>query len=82
MSGELSLPVPWGAIFSMSPCHCRNEPDKQDIFTVKVLSLELIVTIVLPVFGLIGLGWLAAHSAYLKPETGDGLIDFASPCRC
>tara|TARA_R110001592_G_scaffold78618_1_gene235571 strand:- start:435 stop:1508 length:1074 start_codon:yes stop_codon:yes gene_type:complete len=76
MSGELSLPVPWGAIFSMSPCHCRNEPDKQDIFTVKVLSLELIVTIVLPVFGLIGLGWLAAHSAYLKPETGDGLIDF------
>lgn len=38
--------------------------------------MELIVTIVLPVFGLIGLGWLAAHGGYLKQETGDGLVDF------
>lgn len=38
--------------------------------------MELIVTIVLPVFGLIGLGWLSAHSGYLKLETGDGLVDF------
>lgn len=38
--------------------------------------MELIVTIVLPVFGLIGVGWFSAHSGYLKPETGDGLVDF------
>lgn len=38
--------------------------------------MELVVSIVLPVFGLIGLGWLSAHSGYLKEETGNGLIDF------
>lgn len=38
--------------------------------------MELVFSIVLPVFGLIGIGWLSAHTGYLKRETGDGLIDF------
>ncbi|MEH6727631.1 MAG: AEC family transporter [Hyphomicrobiales bacterium] len=38
--------------------------------------MELVFSIVLPVFGLIGVGWLSAHFGYLKSETGDGLTDF------
>jgi len=43
---------------------------------IRKSPLELVISIVLPVFGLIGLGWLSAHSGYLKMATGDGLIDF------
>ncbi len=43
-----------------------------------------IVFIILPVFGLIGLGWLAAVSGYLGDEVGEGLSTFvfyvAVPC--
>lgn len=38
--------------------------------------MEIIVTIVLPVFGLIGLGWASAQTKYLTKETGEGLINF------
>lgn len=38
--------------------------------------MELVFSIVLPVFGLISVGWLSAHFGYLKSETGDGLTDF------
>jgi malonate transporter and related proteins len=35
-----------------------------------------IVSIVLSIFGLIGIGYAAARTRLLKPETGDGLADF------
>jgi predicted permease len=38
--------------------------------------MDQIAAIVVPVFGLIGLGFLTAWSGYLKPETGDALSDF------
>lgn len=38
--------------------------------------MDIVLTIVLPVFGLIGLGFLAALTGYLKETTADGLVDF------
>ena len=34
------------------------------------------LAVVLPVFGLIGLGWLARRTGYVTDRTGEGLSDF------
>ena len=48
------------------------------------MSLFALVPIVLPVFGLIGLGFLARLTKLVSDRTGDGLSDFvfsiAIPC--
>ena len=38
--------------------------------------MDQITAVIIPVFGLIGIGFLAAWSGLLKPATGDGLSDF------
>jgi predicted permease len=42
------------------------------------VDFAAVASIVLPVFGLIGIGFLAARTGYMSPIIGDGLTDFVN----